>query len=345
YLFGLQARNISFRLLQGELKYFNMKSARGWTELLSDYASNNEKDIINNLKEIYLSQLNYSNRAVFFAQLNNITDAILLKKTLLNLINSNDKDYQEYIATYPLPIDSATHKKVKKLRPVCISHSQHGNSITITTTYLRPFKERSAIETNTLSPATQKELNCFDEIIGIKDRYIQCFDTITFNYVSGEITFEIDMCTNLNHNELERASTRYRRILMYLFHKENSYHVAFIRKNIFTAIDKLYKSADGTILKLGHATGTGSVKEEKMRKRKDDLRKEKYHAAGLAAIGGKTNNFSISKQWNGAHNNILTMHVPGHFSLISSSLPFINHVIIEGCVCKSDYELLMSKVF
>ncbi|WP_346727696.1 hypothetical protein [Escherichia coli] len=149
----------------------------------------------------------------------------------------------------------------------------------------------------------------------------------------------------INESAWEEMTCLFAPSLMYLFHKENSYHVAFIRKNIFTAIDKLYKSADGTILKLGHATGTGSVKEEKMRKRKDDLRKEKYHAAGLAAIGGKTNNFSISKQWNGAHNNILTMHVPGHFSLISSSLPFINHVIIEGCVCKSDYELLMSKVF
>lgn len=344
FIQGLQARNISFRLLQGELKNFGMRSARGWSDLIEEYKSNRTKKEDTNLSIIYMNLLKYSNRAVFFILPPSKLHLPLIEHILLNIIDKNDKDYKEYIKRYPLPVNATRHNKLKKLRPVCINIINESDSILLTNTYLRPFKERSVIDTDTMSASTKNDLQFYDEIIGIKDRYIQCFDTITFNKQSGEITFEIDMSTHLSIDELEQAATRYRRVLRVLCYKASKEHVLLQRKNIFPAIDKLYHSTDGTVLKLGHATKTGSIKEEKMRKKNDDLRKETYHSAGLAAIGGRTNNFSISKQWSGSHKNLLTIHIPGHFSLTSSRLPFINHAIIEGCCTKADYDLLISKV-
>ena len=341
---GLQARNISFRLLQGELKHFGLRSARGWSDLINEYKLlNHSKDVIA-LNSIYNELLRYSNRAIFFASPSNISNYQAIINALKNTINKNNHDYKEYIQNYPFPISVSNHSKVKKLRPVSMSVKDEANSIELTTTYLRPFKERSIIDPTIMSTSTQNDLQNFDEIIGIKDRYIQCFDTITFNKSTGLITFEIDMCTTLNFEELDRAATRYRRMLAILCIKNSGTHILLNRVNLFSAIDKLYNSHDGTVLKLGHATKTGSVKEEKMRKKKDDLRQEKYHTAGLAAIGGQTNNYSISKQWDGSHNNTLTVSIPGHFSLISNAIPFINYAIIEGCSTRYDYDLLITKV-
>ncbi|MEA5212818.1 hypothetical protein OQ483_09615 [Enterobacter bugandensis] len=341
---GMQARNISFRLLQCELKHYGMRSARGWADLIEEYKSLSTKKDDDNFNTIYNNFLKYSDRAVFFIEPHDKKHIPLIKKIFLNMVDANDRDYKIYEKAFPLPVNLGKHIKLKKLRPVCVDVCKEKNIILLTNTYLRPFKERTVIDTGTMSSSTQNELNFFDEIIGIKDRYIQCFDTISLDTNTGDISFEIDMTTNLSAEELENAATRYRRTLRVLCYKATKAHVLFSRKNIFSAIDTLYHSTDGTVLKLGHATKTGSIKEEKMRRKKDDLRKETYHSAGLAAIGGKTNNYSISKQWQGSHNNILTIHIPGHFSLISSTLPFINYAIIEGCCTKTDYELLISKV-
>ncbi|APB06677.1 hypothetical protein [Raoultella ornithinolytica] len=341
---GLQARNISFRLLQGELKHFGLRSARGWSDLINEYTQLSNPNDVTTLNTIYYNLLNFSNRAIFFALPSSKSNNQAIINSLSNTINKNNYDYKEYIQSYPLPISVSNHSKVKKLRPVSIYVKDETNSIALTTTYLRPFKERSIIDPTIMSTSTQNDLQNFDEIIGVKDRYIQCFDTITFNKLSGLITFEIDMCTMLNFEELDRAATKYRRMLSILCFKNSGANILFNRVNLFPAIDKLYNSHDGTVLKLGHATKTGSVKEEKMRKKKDDLRQEKYHAAGLAAIGGKTNNYSISKQWDGSHNNTLTVSIPGHFSLISNAIPFINYAIIEGCSTRNDYDLLITKV-
>ncbi|WP_276641340.1 hypothetical protein [Siccibacter turicensis] len=343
YIAGLQKRNISFRIVQGELKHFNMKSGRGWDELIENYSNDKSPSTLSIFKEIYDNQLLYGKRAIFFSQVNDPNDSLLITNILLNSINTKDKDYTEYMKTYPFPIANNKHGKVKKLRPVCVETKTTSDYVILIISYLRPFKERTIIEPSSFSGKLQKELQKFDEVIGVTDRYIQCFDTIVFNKINGELRFEIDMSTNLNFQELDRASTRYRRLLMLMFYKSTKYHLLITRNNIFHTINNLYSSADGTILKLGHATGTGSIKEESMRRKRTDLRQEAYHQAGLAAIGGKTNNYSISKQWPGCHQNILTIHIPGHFSLVSASTPFINHGIFEGCVDKSDYDLLISK--
>ncbi len=343
YITGLQKRNISFRIVQGELKNFHMKSGRGWDELIENYSNDNSSSTLAIFKEIYDNQLLYGRRAIFFSELNVSNDISHTTNILLNSINKKDKDYIEYIKTYPFPISNTKHGKVKKLRPVCIELKNTNDYIISVVTYLRPYKERTIIETSNFSDKVQKELQNFDELIGVTDRFIQCFDTIVFNKKNGKLTFEIDMSTNLNFQELDRASTRYRRLLMLMFYKSTKYHLLITRNNIFHTINNLYSSGDGTILKLGHATGTGSIKEESMRRKRTDLRKEAYHQAGLAAIGGKTNNYSISKQWTGCHQNILTIHIPGHFTLVSASTPFINYAIFEGCVDKSDYDMLISK--
>ncbi|MFS7307175.1 hypothetical protein [Rahnella inusitata] len=344
YIDALERRNVSFRLIQAMLKQYQLASARGWELLRDIYVNNRDAHVLSDFKEIYESQFNYGKRIIFLSEVTNkkLSDKIFI--FLSSAVAPNDTKTKKYLEKYPLPLSENKLNTMSLLKPSAVDIEVSNDIVSLVFTYPRVYKERDVIDFGTLSNSTKNDLNQFDEVIGVKNRYVQFFDKIIFNKKDGSLRFEIDSTSAITLEEALKAEERYRIFIIKGILSKHKEVVVIRRLNLFNKIEKLYKDSDGKIINLGHSTGTGSDKSERMRKKTDDLRDESFHIAGLKALQGITNNYAISKTWKGKLNTDLILTIPGTTSLTTSSNPLIDHVIIDGCCTESDFTMLLSKV-
>ncbi|ANJ93396.1 hypothetical protein [Serratia plymuthica] len=349
YLNLIKGKNISFRVVQHALKLYNLPSARGWDPLLEHYRDIHDRDVGESLKKIYLSQLHYGERTIFFSQINESTERNItaVADTIKAIYRSSQhRDLAIYRDSFPLPLSQDALNVAFLNNPCPAEIDENEYQIKLFFTYPRVYKERTTIDVEDmdLNSPEMFPLLGFEEIIGVRSGRAQSFDCIVLNKITGGIQFHIDHSKNILKDDMEKAAIRYRHLLMDKYQEINSELIPLNKVNIYQKIDELYNSNDGRIFNLEHATSTGSVKTEKMRKRVDDLRDERFHTAGLDAISGETNNFAITKQWDGGFGSNLKLTIDGSISMVSNSNPFIDYATIEGCVSEDDFNLLISKV-
>ncbi|WP_279051295.1 hypothetical protein [Cedecea davisae] len=353
YLSLMREKGVSFRVVQHGLKYFNLSSARGWEPLLEHYSELNSADINDSIKELYLSQLFFGQRTVYFSQIledendtfsanaSNVCDVI--RELFYSSRHSNLSLYRD---SYPLPISYDELHSVPLTNPCPVFIDETNDVLQLIFTYPRAYKERVAIDISDLDFSSDEvsQLRGFEEIIGVKSGRAQSFDCIRLDKNTGVVQFQIDHSRNILKDEMDSAARRYRHMLMDGYREMNGVSIPMENINIHSKIDELYDSDDGRIHNLEHATATGSVKTEKMRKREDDLRDEQFHQAGLDAIDGDTNNFCITKQWDGECGSCLKLTIDGGVSLAARSNPKVDYATLEGCITENDFNLLISKV-
>ena len=87
--------------------------------------------------------------------------------------------------------------------------------------------------------------------------------------------------------------------------------------NLFPAISSIYlDKSEGNISKLSFQTHTASIKRESMRAREGNLRIETFHDAGVTALGGKIQPYSITVTWSNRTEEASTL--PPELTLIGS---------------------------
>ncbi|GKX58557.1 hypothetical protein [Leminorella grimontii] len=353
YLLLMRRKGISFRVVQHGLKSHNLSSARGWEPLLDYYSEIDNTEVNELVKELYLSQLFFGERTIYFNQIldddygdlsTNITNVTNVIKDVFN--SSEHINLELYRESYPFPISYNELQSVPLTNPCPVHLDDTNDYIRLIFTYPRAYKERVTIDTSEieLSEIGQGQFSGFEEIIGIKSGRAQSFDCIQLDKNTGIVQFQIDHSKNILKDEMDKAAIRYRHTLMDVYQNIAGHLIPMERINIHPKINELYDSADGKIHNLEHATGTGSVKTEKMRKREDDLRDEQFHQAGLDAIDGDTNNFCITKQWDGECGSCLKLTIDGGVSLAARSNPKVTCATLEGCITENDFNLLISKV-
>ncbi len=353
YLSLMREKGVSFRVVQHGLKFSNLSSARGWEPLLEHYSEISSEDINNSVKELYLSQLFFGQRTVYFSQISedehndlsvNIINVCSVIKEIFH--SSTHTNLSLYRNSYPLPIGYDELQSVPLTNPCPVYLDETDDMLRIIFTYPRAYKERVIIDISEIDLSSDEgsQFSGFEEIIGIKSGRAQSFDCVQLDKNTGIIQFQIDHSRNILKDEMDSAARRYRHMLMDGYRDMNSVSIPMQSINIHSKIDELYDSGDGRIHNLEHATATGSVKTEKMRKREDDLRDEQFHQAGLDAIDGDTNNFCITKQWDGECGSCLKLTIDGGVSLAARSNPKVDCVTLEGCITEDDFNLLISKV-
>jgi hypothetical protein len=68
--------------------------------------------------------------------------------------------------------------------------------------------------------------------------------------------------------------------------------------DLFPIVDKIYRTLkEGIVVELAFITITASLKQEKMRRKRQCLRDELYHQGGSAAVDGQLRPFKIGVEW------------------------------------------------
>ncbi len=345
----LRDKDVSFRTIQHGLTHNGLASAKGWEAALDYYNEIYDSESDEIVKNLYLSQLYYGKRTVYFRSLSDVNDKNV--KNTVDVINrifttSKHKDIKTYKNSYPYILDNKSLFNLKLNNPCPVHIDDNANEIRVVMTYPRAYKQRDTFDINDIDfdGNQPKQLDGYEEIIGIKSGRAQSFDSILFNKLNGVLQIQIDHSRNIINEEIDNANLRYWNMISNEFNTWLKIQSPFKKINLFDKINELYVSGDGLINTLSHSTGTGSVKKERMRRRDEDLRREKFHQVGLQAINGDTNNYNITKQWDGECGTALKLTIDAGVAAISQSNPTVNCAIIEGCITESDFNFLVSKV-
>lgn len=343
YLDGLRQRQINFRDLTAVLRQNDMPTAVGWGKLLPKFDSlPADADLgtyVEILKRLYGNHVLYSERAVVVFQFQEGELA-----PLVSGIDSWVETNSVFAERFPFAVEEEMLKTLSS-DPVYtrILASKSGkNGHTMICCSKRYVRSREVIDYSEFPEAVLKALAAYDEIVGVRSRFVQAFDTLNFRVSEDRIILTIDLCGNLSLQDVGRAIIVHMGMLQdRLASSGFKGDLGELRVNFFPKIASLYATADGVVEHIGHVTTSGSNKSERMRAKENDLRKEPYHQEGLKAINGGTDLFSISKRWD-AGGYYVGIEIPGTHKQAGDPTAKVQVAVIDGCRNGADFRKVLN---
>jgi hypothetical protein len=334
---ALKVRNFSFHRIQSELKEKNILSARGWDELIKKYFSKDVEikseyveKLGNTLKNLYTVHVFEGLKAV---ALFNVDESLCSKLETVcakELKNISASEISDFIS--PNLSDMKTYfftKERDNVSRIIFSESRTVNTVS--------SYQLDELDENTVQ--SLGDIGDFYKLSVFKHETIEAFDSILIRKDKKRLEIHIDIPDKLNEDLILKSISNLKIFISDKTGLDFSLHDAI---NLFPCIEKLYQNKDGTVSSLGHVTGTDSIKKESMN-RGYDLRDEKFHSKGLEAVGD-TNGFSITKWWDFGNGSKPEAIINGKTAHASSANPVISYVLIDKCVCKKDFEMVVEKI-
>lgn len=340
-----RAASFSFRLVQSRLSSAGMPSASGWIPLLTRYAALNYSDPNTDFALYQRTLVDIHRCATLFG-----TSAVWLFDS-----EGDDLEHLRTSIQYAAPAQSPFSRDFPFVIPEDELSTQEykttpvreieldGGALASVACGKRRYREREQVAADDVPENARAALGIFSELILVRTGFTQAFDRLIFKPAANRLELHVDLCCPLNAEELDQFKNSYVARLKQLG-KQIGRKLDWLDQpvNLFPFIAHLYNDSGGMVLSLGHATGTKSIKEERMRGQRLDLREELFHKHGIQAIQG-TDAFSIRKGWEsvaGRHTPSIT--IPSHFTMASSPSPRANYAVLENCALEADYHNMMS---
>lgn len=338
----------SFRLVQAQLRDAHMPTAQGWEPLLAKYSSIpvEEKALatwLESARQIFWNAIIVSRRAVVVFDVSDDQLEIFDERAASSLIDHT----VPFAAPFPYPVDEDLLRASSyNGKFVATTVSENGDTWYFACAK-RSFRNRVAITVEELGEdlgtAARDMLQGYDEVIGIKSGVLQAYDAVVIRRERRQVEIHIDLCCPFSDADIGQARTYYTNILnnVVIASDDTSLRL-LLSHNFFPDIQRLYNTEGGMVSSLGHATGTKSIKEERMRSRLLDLRDELFHKEGMREIG-ETDAFSIRKGWLAVHKHAVpTVIIPGHFAMVDQPGGRVDYAIVENCLDFTDFQQVMN---
>lgn len=343
----LRRRGISFRTLGHLLKEKGIPTKKGWVALLAEHeqdpASQQMKaEWLAALKTIHSNHLRYGDKAVSIYNIGS-SEALNQIPAILESLVESDSPFSN---TYPFTISEESLKALS-FNPVGTRYRNLGDGKFRLVFCVRRFiKSKIELEADDYDGDVRDVILGFDEIYGIRQGYVQCFDIVYFDQNSKQLEIQIDTSIPLAGEDISRAVTYYEQVINRQGRQQIRVdNILGQPVNLFPKIRTLYDHADGSINSLGHTTSSASIKDERMRKRNTDLRQEPFHKGGLVGVNQHTNLYSVTKSWPGEYAfSSPKVIIPGHFSLAGNQHARIGYALVSSCVTQGDFRMLISKL-
>ncbi|MGF6771972.1 hypothetical protein P3T18_004460 [Paraburkholderia sp. GAS199] len=347
-LAALRARQecYPFSMVRNQLKAAKMPTSNGWPPLIEKFVemvASRERllECREELRRIYLQSLVVGTRAISIFEVDK-REANVAAANIDALLDVTS----DFAQAFPLPVSDEKLRKAGFNGVFCAIRKYEDGAVRLIACCRRAFRTREAIDVAGLDGDAKNALEGFDEVIGVKNGWVQAFDSIVVRPVEGTIEIQIDIPCRLTREDFGKARNFYTDRLNGLFGERfRNEKWLMLPRNLYPLISKLYARNDGYVNSLGHATTTKSIKEERMRGRQSDLRKETFHEEGMAAINGATDEYSIRKGWDTADGQRTpTVLISGHFGAAGGANPQVGYAFIDGCADEDDFAMVMSKL-
>ncbi len=304
---------------------------------------NNLTDEFRELEKLYCNHILIGQKAV---KLFEVEQKYIDK--LIILFKSHKIDSTIFKKFYPFIVPEEDLTEIDLL-PKLVDIKDTSETLSLIFCTRRSVTERTEIDIRNFNQEAQNKLVCYDKVFGTKKEIKQSFDIIVIWKEKKSIEIRIDI--DNNSSSQERNDSFFKIITMFNNLVREKSGIETILKNcinFFSVINKLYKSTnEGKVINLLFTTDEGSIKSEKMRKDKVDLRFETYHKAGKNAVHHITP-YSITILWDfpilKGRNNKIELILPGKLYSLNSLSPTLEEVIIEKCIVIEEYNFILNKI-
>lgn len=205
---------------------------------------------------------------------------------------------------------------------------------------VRRVEIREDLDASDLPEEARDALDDYDQIIGVKHRRIHAIDVVWIPTNGDDIDVRVDFPPGTPRQLAEAAKSEVLAKITGLIGDEMKLQAV----NLFPAIKSIYSAAqEGKVAEMSFSTDTGSLKNEKMRRRKLCLRKEAYHVGGKAALASSIDPFSLSIVWDrGNSNPELTLHSTARMT--GQQIPYLYEAGIARCTGRDDYDFVRERL-
>lgn len=324
---AIEARS-SWTLLREALKREKFPPGNGWKDLKGSAAESNQEGVRLRefLRQYFEESLVAGERYVqIYSVEKELIDALSMSLVCAKVPAS------EFCATYPLPLDLKTLVTASSDPTLC-EIREHGNGdVSLIFCAAGYYDDRMVYEHNQLSDLIKKAFAGVDKMITVRKTYYQSYDVVTIRRNLERIEISVDQPSKLSGIRFEeRPMSILTAAALYLTDL-----VGFGARpadNLFPAISSIYsEKTEGRVVSLAFRTKTGSVKREKMTSSDDDLRDERFHQAGMVAVGQDIKPYELEVEWEfPSPDSDASIKLHGLLSQVSSEDPKL-----FGCYAKA----------
>lgn len=250
----------------------------------------------------------------------------------------------EFRDAYPSLL-SEDSLKLAPNTPTLVARENNDDGIGLVFASVRVITVREEVHLNDLGEKTPEALSGFDEIVGVKNVRLQALDIVWIPHEGGHVDTRIDYPKGMHSDVAHVAAERLREA----FNAAVGYEALTIPDNLFPLINRIYRDPEeGHVVELGFGTTTKSVKDEKMRGRNSDLRKEPYHIGGKDNLETDIEPFRISVSWDRSIAPKITstpeLSIHGNSRIGLSDNPMVTAAIIRRCMGLADFEYVRDRI-
>ncbi len=221
--------------------------------------------------------------------------------------------------------------------------------------YLQFFSARSYIKKETLEKSKMGNEQAlffreYDEIIGVRSRYIPCFDIVVFDAINDLIEFRLDFQPGMAEDKNAPAFQRLMQAVSDIttrFVGHSAVGAGLI--NFHPVVNPLYLDEGcGRVTTLGFvatSNDTSSNNQGRIHRTKtQDFRKDKFHLGGKRNVN-KIEPYAIGVTWGRNPPKCdLYLELKGNARAIYAGSGAITEAEFQGCLDGQDYDFISSQV-
>lgn len=284
----------SWTLIRKALKLQKLPVGLGWKDLKGHASENNP---VGAKLRVFLQQ--YFEESIITGE--RFVQLYSVEKDLVSSIVATAKTVtmptSAFSAKFPLPLDVNILASAPSDPTLCGVRMNTNGDISFIFCSAGYYDDKNSYEYGQLSELVQKTYSGIDKLITVRKSYYQAYDVITLRVELERLEISVDQPRRLGSARLE---TRPMEIL-----SACALHIQQLQgfgarppENLFAAIASMYSAAnEGKVTALAFRTTTGSVKRERMTTSSDDLRDERFHHAGMVAVGQDIKPYELELEW------------------------------------------------
>lgn len=287
---ALQKRTM-WTVMREALKKEQLPVGQGWKDLLANVTeSTSQGSKLRTFVQAYFSDaIVAGERYVQIYQLGK--EQITEITDFLTFATPSISDFSD---KYPLPLDQKALANAPSEPTLCEIRLHENGDATMVFCSARNHDDRESYAYDQLPKHIRDTYLQIDKLVTYRKIYYQAYDVITIRKNLERIEVCVDQPEKLNAAGLDSVPLQ---VL-----SASALHIPSIRgigaappENLFPAIAGMYyESTEGIVKALSFRTLTGSIKKERMTASTDDLRDEKFHHAGMNALGQKISPYELT---------------------------------------------------
>ncbi len=333
-------RRIPWTIAQKIFRKHSVPTSQGWDRTISKLSEFNiDSEILEDLKSALTEHLLCGDKAVSFYSHPKGTAA-----QYSNLANNFQIPENEFSKNYPFLIPENKYPSAPLgVHLAAIEHLENGVAFVFSS--IRETRIREPIDVDGLSAKLQSDFSDYDELVGIKVKKTQAFDVVWFSTLDDVVIHLVDSPRGTSHENTRMAQF----LLMKAFREQVSNLIGGQIQNFFPAIQKVYSNSnEGMVVELAFSTTTGSLKNEKMRRKKSDLRQEVYHRGGKQALTTPIEPYMVSVMWKRKVSDDVfsnpEISLIGNTRSAASGNPTLDTANIYKCIDLGDFDYVYRKI-